>query len=68
MLHCYMPLLIRRYVQAVTGITMIGIGVAFNYMANKEITEARRQARKKKHMLKRRGRLDWRTNRTGKRK
>ena len=34
MLHCYMPLLIRRYIQAVTGITMIGIGVAFNYMAN----------------------------------
>ena len=29
-----MPLLVRRYVQAVTGITMIGIGVAFNYMAN----------------------------------
>ena len=34
MLHCYMPSLIRRYIQAVTGITMIGIGVAFNYMAN----------------------------------
>jgi len=34
MLHCYMPLLVRRYIQAVTGITMIGIGVAFNYMAN----------------------------------
>ena len=29
-----MPLLVRRYIQAVTGITMIGIGVAFNYMAN----------------------------------
>ena len=29
-----MSLLARRYVQAVTGITMIGIGVAFNYMAN----------------------------------
>ena len=29
-----MPLLARRYIQAVTGITMIGIGVAFNYMAN----------------------------------
>ena len=37
-------------------------------MVDKEITEARRQARKKKHMQKRRGRLDWRTNRTGKRK
>ena len=37
-------------------------------MADKEIAEARRQARKKKHMLKRRGRLDWKTNRTGKRK
>jgi len=37
-------------------------------MADKEITEARRQARKNKHMQKRRGRLDWRTNRTGKRK
>ena len=37
-------------------------------MVDKEITEARRQARKRKHMLKRRGRLDWRTNRTGKRK
>ena len=34
MLHLYMPLLARRYIQAVTGITMIGIGVAFNYMAN----------------------------------
>ena len=34
MLHYYMPLLARRYIQAVTGITMIGIGVAFNYMAN----------------------------------
>ena len=34
MLHWYMPLLVRRYIQAVTGITMIGIGVAFNYMAN----------------------------------
>ena len=34
MLHCYMPLLARKYIQAVTGITMIGIGVAFNYMAN----------------------------------
>ena len=29
-----MHLLVRRYIQAVTGITMIGIGVAFNYMAN----------------------------------
>ena len=29
-----MHLLARRYIQAVTGITMIGIGVAFNYMAN----------------------------------
>ena len=29
-----MPLLVRRYIQTVTGITMIGIGVAFNYMAN----------------------------------
>jgi len=29
-----MTLLVRRYIQAVTGITMIGIGVAFNYMAN----------------------------------
>ena len=29
-----MALLVRRYIQAVTGITMIGIGVAFNYMAN----------------------------------
>ena len=34
MLDRYMPLLARRYIQAVTGITMIGIGVAFNYMAN----------------------------------
>ena len=34
MLHCYMPLLARRYIQAVIGITMIGIGVAFNYRAN----------------------------------
>ncbi len=34
MLHCYMPLITRRYIQAVIGITMIGIGVAFNYMAN----------------------------------
>ena len=34
MLDWYMPLLARRYIQAVTGITMIGIGVAFNYMAN----------------------------------
>ena len=29
-----MSLLARRYIQAVTGITMIGIGVAFNYMAD----------------------------------
>jgi len=29
-----MPLLLRKYLQAVTGITMIGIGVAFNYMAD----------------------------------
>ncbi len=34
MLHYYMPLLARKYIQAVIGITMIGIGVAFNYMAN----------------------------------
>ena len=34
MLDWYMPLLARKYIQAVTGITMIGIGVAFNYMAN----------------------------------
>ena len=34
MLDWYMPLLARRYIQAITGITMIGIGVAFNYMAN----------------------------------
>ena len=32
------------------------------------ISEQRRQARKKKRMLKRRGRLDFRTGRTGKRK
>ena len=37
-------------------------------MGDKEVTEARRQARKKKHMQKRKGRLDLRTNRTGKRK
>ena len=37
-------------------------------MADKEITEARRQARKKKHISKRKGRLDYRTNKTGKRK
>jgi len=29
-----MPLLLRKYLQAVTGITMIGVGVAFNYMAD----------------------------------
>ncbi len=29
-----MPLIARRYIQAFIGITMIGIGVAFNYMAN----------------------------------
>ena len=29
-----MPLIARRYIQAVTGISMIGVGVAFNYMAN----------------------------------
>ena len=29
-----MPILVRRYFQAFSGITMIGIGVAFNYMAN----------------------------------
>ena len=29
-----MSLIARRYFQAFTGITMIGIGVAFNYMAN----------------------------------
>ena len=29
-----MPLIARRYIQAVIGITMIGIGVAFNYKAN----------------------------------
>ncbi len=34
MLHCYMPSIARRYIQAVIGITMIGIGVAFNYRAN----------------------------------
>ena len=32
------------------------------------ISEQRRQARKKKHMLKLRGKLDYRTGRTGKRK
>ena len=37
-------------------------------MADKEVTEARRQSRKKKHMRKRKGRLDLRTNRTGKTK
>ena len=29
-----MPLLLRKYLQAVTGITMIGVGVSFNYMAD----------------------------------
>tara|TARA_Y100000996_G_scaffold395490_1_gene360767 strand:- start:25 stop:606 length:582 start_codon:yes stop_codon:yes gene_type:complete len=29
-----MPSIARRYIQAVIGITMIGIGVAFNYRAN----------------------------------
>ena len=37
-------------------------------MAEKEIREARREKRKKIHMSKRKGRLDLRTNRTGKRK
>ena len=37
-------------------------------MADKEIREARRDKRKRKHMQKRKGRLDLRTNRTGKRK
>ena len=34
MIHLCMPILIKRYIQALLGITMIGIGVAFNYMAN----------------------------------
>lgn len=29
-----MPLILRRYLQAFFGITMIGVGVAFNYMAD----------------------------------
>ena len=29
-----MPLIARRYFQAFSGITMIGVGVAFNYMAD----------------------------------
>ena len=37
-------------------------------MVEKEIREARREKKKKKHMQKRKGRLDLRTNRTGKRK
>tara|TARA_B100000700_G_scaffold193165_1_gene212730 strand:- start:43 stop:156 length:114 start_codon:yes stop_codon:yes gene_type:complete len=37
-------------------------------MVEKEIREARREKKKKKHMQKRKGRLDFRTNRTGKRK
>lgn len=37
-------------------------------MEDISLTELRRQARKKKHMLKRKGRLDFRTGRTGKRK
>jgi len=37
-------------------------------MAEKEIREARRDKRKKIQMSKRKGRLDFRTNRTGKRK
>ena len=37
-------------------------------MVEKEIREARRDKKKKKHMQKRKGRLDFRTNRTGKRK
>lgn len=36
-------------------------------MVEKEIREARREKKKKKHMQKRKGRLDFRTNRTGKR-
>ena len=37
-------------------------------MVEKEIREARRNKRKIKHVSKRKGRLDFRTNRTGKRK
>ena len=37
-------------------------------MADKDVTEARREARKKKHIQKRKGTLDLRSNRTGKRK
>ncbi len=37
-------------------------------MVEKEIRDARREKKKKKHMQKRKGRLDFRTNRTGKRK
>ena len=37
-------------------------------MEDISLTEQRRQARKKKQMQKRRGKLDLRTNKTGKRK
>ena len=37
-------------------------------MEDISLTEQRRQDRKKKHMQKRRGKLDLRTNKTGKRK
>jgi len=37
-------------------------------MAEESITEQRRQKRKQKHILKRKGRFDNRTGRTGKRK
>ena len=37
-------------------------------MVEKEIREARRNKRKQKHVAKRKGRLDFRTYRTGKRK
>jgi len=37
-------------------------------MEDISLTEQRRQARKKKHMQKRRDKLDLRTNKTGKRK
>jgi|GEM_PF-1529620 hypothetical protein len=38
------------------------------FMKDFSIPEGRRQKRKKKHVSKRKGRLDFRTGRTGKRK
>lgn len=59
---------VKRRISSLTDTKVIDFPETHEMIERKVVTEQRRQKRKTKHVSKRKGRIDHRTNRPGKRK